>query len=257
MVAAAVIGSAVVGAAGSAVAGSEAAGATRDASNAAIQQQQSALSQQAQLSAPYRALGESAIPQLQSLLGIGTPGRNGQPTSESALNALKNDPAYQFLQQEGTKNTLNAANAQGMSLSGNTLEALSRFNAGLADTTYQQQVGDLENVVNTGQGAAAGQAANIGNAASNISNSLISQGNNLAGIDANTIAGITKSIGNASNQYTTLNTLKGLGSGNPAAPASTPAYDYGPPSRGVTTDFGLGDTTNFEDPAFSGSYYGG
>lgn len=207
MVAAVAIGGAVVGAAGSAIAGGEAADATKSASRAAISQQQQALQQQSQLSQPYRALGESAIPKLQTLLGIGPAGQNPQATSDAQLAALRNTPGYQFQQQQGTQNTINAASAQGMSLSGNTLEGLSKFNQGLADTTYQQAVGNLENTVNTGQAAAAGQAANVGNAAANIGNTLVNQGNTLAGIDANTAAGITKSIGNASNQY---QTLKGL-----------------------------------------------
>lgn len=193
----------VIGAAGSVAAGAEAADATKSASNAAISQQQQALQQQAELSQPYRNLGQSAIPQLQGLLGL-----NGQdPTA-----ALRATPGYQFQQQQGTQNTLNAASAQGMNLSGNTLEGLSKFNQGLADTTYQQAVGNAQNVVDQGQAAAAGQAANIGNAADNISSNLINQGNTLAGIDANTIAGISKSVGNGANQAITANTLAGLNS---------------------------------------------
>jgi hypothetical protein len=226
MVAAAVVGAAVVGAAGSEVAGSEAAGATNKASNAAISEQQTALNEQAQLSQPYRNLGESAIPQLQTLLGIAPAGQSPQATSDAQLAALRNTPGYQFQQQQGTQNTINAASAQGLSLSGNTLEGLSKFNQGLADTTYQQTVGNLENTVNTGQAAAAGQAANVGNAASNIGNTLVNQGNTLAGIDANTAAGITKSIGNAANQYTTNQTLQGLQ--NPNAAYESPGVPANP-----------------------------
>jgi hypothetical protein len=215
MVAAAVVGGAVIGAAGSAYAGSQAASATQNATNASISAQQQALAQQAQMSAPYRALGESAIPQLQSLLGLG----GKDPTA-----ALRATPGYQFEQQQGTRGTLNAASSMGMALSGNTLEGLSQFNQGLADTTYQQAVGNAENVVGLGQAAAAGQAANIGNAANNISGALINQGNNIAGIDANEIAGITKSIGNAGNQYVMANTLAGLG--NPGAGGFS-QQDYG------------------------------
>lgn len=226
MVAAAVVGSAVVGAAGSAIAGSEAAGATTSASNAAIAQQQAALQQQAQLSAPYRGLGESAIPQLQTLLGIAPAGKNPQATTDAQLAALRNTPGYQFQQQQGTQNTINAASAQGLSLSGNTLEGLSKFNQGLADTTYEQAVGNLENVVNTGQAAAAGQAANVGNAAANIGNTLVNQGNTLAGIDANTAAGITKAIGGGVNQYMTNQTLQGLQ--NPNAAYESPGIPANP-----------------------------
>lgn len=217
MVAAAAIGAAAIGAAGSAVAGSEAAGATTSATNAAVSEQNAALAQQANLAAPYTQLGQSAIPQLQSLLGIGTPGQGGQPSTASVQQALAQTPGYQFTQQQGTQNTLNAASAQGLALSGNTLQGLSQFNAGLADQTYQQAVGNAKNVVGLGQAAAAGQAANIGNAASNISNAVIGQGNTLAGIDANTIAGITKSAGNAANAFTTNQTLADLDNTSPYA----------------------------------------
>lgn len=248
MVAAAVVGAAVIGAAGTAYAGSQAASATNSATNASIAEQNSALAQQAQLSAPYRNLGQSAIPTLQGLLGISSPspqqsggnstpgydpssgyriGPNGvvnqmipssgaTPSGPAAFGGgtpeqfLQNTPGYQFTLNQGLDATKNAAAASGMLLSGNTLQGLNQYAAGLADQTYQQQVGNLENVVGMGQAAAAGQAANIGNAASTISGNLINQGNTLAGIDANTVAGITKSIGNGVNNYTTLSTLNAL-----------------------------------------------
>ncbi len=215
MVAAAVVAAGVATAAGSAIAGSESASATNNATNASIAEQNSALAQQAQLSAPYRNLGQSAIPGLQNLLGL-TPGSNPQA-------ALAATPGYQFTLNQGLDATKNAAAASGMLLSGNTLEGLSQYATGLADQTYQQQVGNLENVVGMGQAAAAGQAANIGNAASNISGSLINQGNTLAGIDANTIAGITKGIGNAANNYTTLSTLNALNNQGSPVLAGTPS----------------------------------
>jgi hypothetical protein len=213
----------VIGGVGTAVAGSEAAGATKSATNAAIAQQQSALTQQQALNAPYNQLGQSAIPQLQSLLGItpagtpSTPGAAPSASSAASLAALRGTPGYQFQQQEGTTNTLNTQNASGLLNSGNTLTGLSEFNQGLADTTFQQAVGNAQNTVNTGQAAATNQAANIGSAANNISNATIAQGNTLAGIDANTIAGITKSVGGAANNATTLNTLQGLNGGGGGA----------------------------------------
>lgn len=200
---------------GSVVAGSEAAGATKDASRAAISEQQQALDQQAALSKPYRDLGQSEIPTLQNLLGVG----GADPTA-----ALRATPGYQFQQKEGTQNTVNQASAMGLGLSGNTLEGLSKFNQGLADTTYQQAVGNAENVVGMGQAAAAGQAANVGNAAGNISSTLVNQGNTLAGIDANTAAGISKSIGNTGNQLITQQTLAGLNNPSGGIPGAGPSY---------------------------------
>lgn len=203
MVAAAVIGGAVVGAVGSSVAGHEAAGATKSASRAAIAEQDKALTQQAELSAPYRALGESAIPSYEKLLGLGPEGEQG------IKSALESMPGYQFALEQGQTGILNKASLAG-GLSGNTLADLTRFNQGLATGTRQQEIDNLARVVGTGQAAAAGQAQNVGTAGSNIGSILTNEGSTIAGINASTIAGITKSIGNAADQYTTLKSLDAL-----------------------------------------------
>lgn len=204
MVAAAIVGAAAVGAVGSAVAGGEAASATRDASNASIAEQNKALDQQAVLSQPYRDVGTSAIGNYEALLGVG-PNANAATISE----ALKNTPGYQFTQQQGETGILNAASAAG-GVSGNTLTALDRFNTGLADQTYQQALGNNLNAVELGQSAAAGQAANIGNAASNISSTLTNQGTNIANIDIGTAAGISKALGQGANNYAEYTALQAL-----------------------------------------------
>lgn len=221
---------AVVAAGATVYASNQAASATRDATNAAITQQQQALNQQAEMSAPYRALGESAIPTLKGLLGL---------SGEDQTKALEKTPGYQFAKEQGLQSTINAASAMGMGLSGNTLEGLDKFSTGLASQTYQQQVGNLENAVNTGQAAAAGQSANIGNAAANTGNLLMNQGNTMAGIDANLAAGLSKIAGNTANQYAMQNTLKGLQSPGSAPIGYDPtANPYGPGGSGTTTYFG-------------------
>lgn len=203
MVAAAIVGAAVVGAVGSSVAGSEAAGATTSAANTAANVQYAALNQQAQLAAPYTGVGQAAIPQYEALLGIGSGGSAG------IMQALQQTPGYQFALSQGDQGIVNAASTQG-GVSGNTLEALTNYNQGLASQTYQQQLGDVQGAVGIGQAAAAGQASNIGTAASNVSNIVTNAGNNIAGIDANVTAGISNSIGNAINQYSSYNTLQAL-----------------------------------------------
>jgi len=208
MVAAAVIGAAVVGAGATMAASSSASSATQNATNASIAEQNQALAQQAQLSAPYRALGQSAIPQLQSLLGLTPSGAPAAPGAQQA--ALTQTPGYQFALQQGLQSTQASANAMGLGLSGNTLTALDQYSTGLANQTYQQAVGNVENVVGLGQAAAAGQAANIGNAAANISGSLTNQGINAANIDINQAAALSKIAGGAANQYAAYNTLQGL-----------------------------------------------
>jgi hypothetical protein len=226
MVAAAVIGAAVVGAAGSAVAGSEAASATNNASNASVAEQNSALQQQATLSAPYRAVGQGAISQYENLLGTG-PNSNSQTISQ----ALAQTPGYQFTQQQGEQGILNAASAAG-GFSGNTVTALDRYNTGLAQNTYQTALGNSLNAVQLGQAAAAGQAANIGNAASNISSTLTNQGNNIANVDIGEAAGISKAVGNAGNQYVEYSALQSLNNGGGAgvdntAPTSVAGMNQG------------------------------
>jgi hypothetical protein len=207
MVAAAIVGAAVVGAAGSVAAGSEAAGATGKATNSAIAEQQWAIGQQEQQEAPYTALGSSAIPQYQALLGLGPQGAAG------VLPALQQTPGYQFAQTQGETGIENAASTQG-GVTGQTLADLDKFNTGLAEGTYQSVLGDVAGAVGTGQAAASGNAANIGAGAGNISSLITNQGNVTAGIDANTIAGITGAVQGASNNFTNYtnsqNTLAAL-----------------------------------------------
>jgi len=199
---------AAVGAGATIYAANSASRATNRASNAAIQQQQQALAQQERLAAPYTALGQQAMPAYMSLLGISPDGTQVDP--KLAQETLRNLPGYQFAQQEGQRGTLQAAGAMGMGLSGNTLAALDRYNTGLADQTYQDELRNLLAPVQLGQAAAAGQAANVGNAASNIGNIQQQQGANLANIGMNRAAGITGAIGQGVNQYVTQNTLQGL-----------------------------------------------
>ena len=209
-IALAILGAGALGAVGSGVAGAEAAGATKSATTAGINEQNAILGQQASLNAPYQALATGgggntgAIQQYQNLLGLGPQGAAGEQAT------LAQTPGYQFAKQQGLQATENAATATGMGLSGNTLQALDTFSTGLADSTYQQAVGNAQNAVGIGQASAAGQAANLGAAGSNISGALINQGNTLAGIDANTIAGISKAATGAAGQYATYNTLQGL-----------------------------------------------
>lgn len=206
---AAIVGG-VIAAGGAIAAGAMSSHATTSAANTAAGVQEQALQQQAALAQPYTQLGQSAIGQYQALLGLTGPNGQGGPGNANTLAALQATPGYQFTQQQGDQATLNSAAASGLLLSGNTLQGLDQFNTGLADQTYQQAVTNAQNAVGIGQAAAAGQAANIGGAASNLSNLAVNQGNTLASIDENTIAGITGAIGNATNNYTIGKTLAGL-----------------------------------------------
>ena len=75
------------------------------------------------------------------------PGRTGIERRQSS-------PASSAVQA-----TQAGANAMGLGLSGNTLQALNQYGQGLAQTSYQQELQNLLNPIQIGQGAAAGLAA--------------------------------------------------------------------------------------------------
>jgi len=202
---AALLGGAAIGAIGSMVAGNKAAGATTKSAATAAGVQREALAQSKELSAPYRALGEAAIPSYEDLLGIGGKGSAG------ILETLRNLPGYEFLKTEGEEAAKRGASSMGMALSGNTLKELQARGQGLADTTYAQRLAELEQPIGMGQAAAAGQAAASMQTGTNLANIAQTQGQNLANIGIGTIGGVTGAIGKGIDAYTTMNTLKGLG----------------------------------------------
>lgn len=210
-VATAIGAAAVVGAGATAYGASEAAGATKDASNTAANAQLTAQQNAIAQEQPYNQLGQSAMPQLQQLLGLtSSGGPTSAATNAQTLATLQNTPGYQFASQQGLQGVTNNAAATGMLGSGNTVQALDQYNQGLADQTYQSQVANLQNVVNTGQGAAAGVAGTIENTGNNLANIAVNQGNNLANIDVNEVAGLSRIAGGAGNSLITQNTLAGL-----------------------------------------------
>lgn len=204
-VALAIAGAGVASATATTVAGHKAAKATKHGANVAASEQDKALAQQKELSQPYRDLGTAAIPTYQDLL---TGGADGAAGVQKTLESL---PGYQFTRDQGIENTSRAAGVQGFNLTGQQLKGITDYSTGLADNTYSQRLQELLQPIQIGQGAAAGQAAAVGNAATAKGNIAINQGNTMAGIDANTVAGVAGAIGQAGNQYITDRTLKGLG----------------------------------------------
>lgn len=217
---AAIIGSAILGAGTSLASGAMASDSMSEQSDAALQAQREALAQQERLSAPYRALGEGAIPRLQDLLGLGGGGTAG------ILSSLQQMPGYQFAQQQGSEATKRQAQAMGLGMSGNTLQALSQFNQNLATGTYQNAVSNLFDATRLGQAASANQAAAASNYGANAANLAMNQGNMQAGIMANTLGGVGRAIGGGLENYMTYNTLQGLRSAGGGGIGMSPSY-YG------------------------------
>ena len=248
----AIIGAAAIGAGATVYASSQASQAISSSSNTAAQVQQNALNQELQLAQPYTAAGQTAIAPLQQLLGInpnqgqpgaagagGTMAGGGQPQNNTgALAALQNTPGYQFSLAQGEGATMNASTLMGGGVSGNTLEALTKYASGLAQGTWQNQVSNLQNLVNTGQGAAAGAAANVAGTANNLSNIATTAGTNQANLTLGEAGNLTSTFNNAANQYAGMQNFQNLlGSvqGGPPGPNWNPNAMYSSPGAGLAS----------------------
>lgn len=126
--------------------------------------------------------------QLGNVLGLNGPAGNNQ-----AMQTLQNTPGYQFQLQQGD-NAINAqAAATGMNASGNQALALSKFNQGLAGTTYNNYVSQLQPYLGASNAAAGGVAGvNMGQG-----NALAGQYDTLANLNYQTQTGIGNANANA------------------------------------------------------------
>lgn len=125
--------------------------------------------------APFAALSSTAgqgTGALGNLLGL-----NGPAGSQSALTQLQTTPGYQFTKGQG-EGAINAAAAAGGTLnSGNQLTALSNYDSGLAQNTYQGAVSNLTPYLGLGLNAAQGSAGVLGGEASALTgnNNILAQ----------------------------------------------------------------------------------
>ena len=154
----------------------QALGVSQQNQNASIQAQTGATQQQQAAFAPYTGAGASAVGQLSSLLGSPGGGWNQSFQAPTAAQAAAT-PGYQFQLQQGENALQNSAAANGGLLSGNEAAAQQQYGQGLASTNYQQtynnafqnylqnyqqyqnQVGNLQNLANSGQQATGTSAA--------------------------------------------------------------------------------------------------
>lgn len=121
---------------------------------------------------PWMKAGGNALTALQQALGIGGGGAGAFNPA-----GFQGSPGYQFQFQQGTDATRNAAGLSGGVNSGNTLKALTQYGQGLADQTWQQYLGNLTGLSNTGQNAAAGIGSFGAQAAGQVGANTIGAGN--------------------------------------------------------------------------------
>jgi hypothetical protein len=116
-------------------------------------------------------------------------GLNGSTGNAAATAAFENNPGYQFQKQQGDDAINAAAAASGKNFSGNQLIDLSKFNQGLAGTTYQNYVNNLQPYLGLAQNTAGG----IGGIYTGLGNQLNTNQNTIG----NANYGAYSSIGNA------------------------------------------------------------
>lgn len=180
-----------------------AAAITAGASIYGSSQQAHAAKRAANLSAPFTQAGQQALPGLESLLGI-----NGDPAS--MLNFLKYTPGYQFTLGQGLESVQNGFAPRGLASSGAALKGAANYATGLAQNTYQNVVGNYQNLANMGANAAVNQG-----------NNLVQAGN----AQAAGLMGAANAVGSAPLNYLLLNNA--IGGGNLGGGLGTPLSAFG------------------------------
>lgn len=163
--------------------------------------------------APYSATGTAANTATANLLGL-----NGTAAQTASTQNWQNTPGYQFALTQGEEATNNNMAGQGMARSGADEKAIDTFSTGLADSTYNQYVSNLNSLSNYGITAAGGQASAATSAAGSQS-----------AIAGNAIGGVTSSLSGLAGNTTAQNGLSSLFSNNvsPSTVASNASYQAG------------------------------
>ena len=163
---------------------------------------------------------QGGVNQLGDVLGL-----NGAAGSNSALQTLQNTPGYQFQQQQGDNSINAAAAANGTLNSGSQLLALSNYNQGLAGTTYNNYVSQLQPYLGASNAAAGGIASGyqgLGQGLSNVSTQGANAQANLATGLAGAQSGLATGLGTATAAQQDLQAQMGwqLGTGTGNANAN-------------------------------------
>jgi hypothetical protein len=141
----------------------------------------------------YDNPGRGATLRMAELAGLG-----GNPNS--ALNALRSDPAYQFRMQQGVSALDRSAAARGMLQSGAQQKALARFGQGLASEEYGNifnRVGAVQGNAQQAAGALSNLYMNRGTTLGNLATGQASQNQNLAMNTSNALGNYAMAGGQA------------------------------------------------------------
>lgn len=118
-----------------------------------------AIAYQKEATAPYRALGEQNIPELQALL-----------SGQGQLDYLQNNPLFNAAIENANQSIGAGAAARGKLGSGGTVNALFQNYLATGENYLNNQFNRLLSPVNIGASASTGNAANVGNLLTNNAN---------------------------------------------------------------------------------------
>jgi hypothetical protein len=221
-----------------------------DAANNATAANNAALQQQAEMNAPWRTAGTTAVNQLSAMT---QPGGELTKNFTSADFAAGVDPGYAFRISEGNKALNAAAAARGGLISGNALKAATNYGQAAGSQEYSNAfnryqvnranlLDPLKFLSGQGQASAANQASNIG--ANTAANAALTTGaaNASAAGQVGAANAYSNAIGQGIGAYQMNNLINKTAYGNPnlalnygyGGGTSTPAniYDYSTPYSG-------------------------
>ena len=176
----AIIGSVVVGGLMSSKAqkkaASKASAAQTQAADKGIAEQRRQFDAMQQLMAPFVRGGTDAFSQMMAISGAA-----GPEAQQELIAQLEAGPEFQSLVRSGEEAILQSASATGGLRGGNVQEALAKFRPEVLSSLIRDKYSQFGNIAQMGQSAAAGQAAQGMNMASNIGNLYGQQGAAQAG----------------------------------------------------------------------------
>jgi hypothetical protein len=187
-------------------AASKAAKAQKNASNAAIANEQDQFAAIRELLAPYVQAGDKATESQLALLGL-----LGDDQQRKAIMNVQQGSEYSTLIKQGEEAILQNASATGGLRGGNTQAALSEFRPQLLNQLLNERFSKLGDLAGRGQASAAGQASLQQQSAANVSNLIGSIGQAGAGraiAQGNAIAGGLGAVGDSVGTLATLRLLK-------------------------------------------------
>lgn len=108
------------------------------------------------------------------------------------LASLQATPGYQFLQQQGLQGVDRSAAAQGLLGSGAAIQGAENFSTGLAEQTYNTQLGALASAAGLGQQTATEQASLSAGLGTGLANAALGTGSNVASLYGSQAAGLAQ-----------------------------------------------------------------